>query len=155
RFGGLGSILFGATFAADRDILAARKPFGLVSAARDVDRDRDLDLGVKLDRRLVLADHLDRHVECDLVAVDLEAVLGEQLGEIARRYRAVELAGLGGLAQHREAFAIELLADLVGVALGLEVLGLEVGLHPLEASLVGFGRAQRLALRQQKVAGKA
>ena len=43
------------------------------------------------------------------------------VGDVARRHRAVELAGLRGLAEHREALAVELLADLVGLALALEV----------------------------------
>jgi hypothetical protein len=49
----------------------------------------------------------------------------------------------------------ELGADLVGCRPGLQVFRLQIDLHALILGLVGFGRAERLALRQQKVAGKA
>ena len=43
--------------------------------------DRDLDLRMQRDRHLVHADGLDRRVERDLVAVDLEALLDHQRGD--------------------------------------------------------------------------
>ena len=71
------------------------------------------------------------------------------------RDRAVELAAFRRLAQHREVLAVELLADLLGFAALFEIARLEVDLHRFEARAVVLGGAQRLALRQQKVARKA
>ena len=78
-----------------------------------------------------------------------------QRGDVARRHRAVELAAFGRLPQHGEALAVELLGDLFGLALLLEVARLELDLHGLEARAVFLGGAQRLALRQQEIARKA
>ena len=79
----------------------------------------------------------------------------DQDGEIARRDRPVELAAFGRLAEHREALAVELLADLLRFALLLEVARLELDLHVLEARAVLLGGTQRLALGQEKIARKA
>src|SRR5258708_26316725 len=46
--------------------------------------DRHLDLGMQRDRDLVCADHLDRHIEHDLRALDREALLGDQPDQVAR-----------------------------------------------------------------------
>src|SRR5262245_63575024 len=103
-------------------------------------------------RSLVYAYHLDRGIELDLVAIDRNAAVGEQLRKIARRHRAVELPGLGGLTQNREGLAVELGADLLSFALELEIARFELRLHGLEALLVVGGGAQGLALGQEKVA---
>jgi hypothetical protein len=49
---------------------------------------------------------------------------------------------------------VDLLRDLARFALGLEVVGLEFGLHAVELGAVVRGGAQRLAALEQKVAGK-
>ena len=46
-------------------------------------------------------------------------------------------------------------ATLAGFALGLEVVGLELGLHAVELGAVVGGGAQRLAALEQEIAGKA
>ena len=107
------------------------------------------------DRNLVLADRLDRRIHHDLRTVDGDAVSGERGDDVARGHRAVKLAGFGSLTQHGERLAFQLRHQLVGVALGDEVARLEVGAHRLELALVVLGRAQRLALRQQEIAGIA
>ena len=50
-----------------------------------------------------------------------------RLGEVAGRDRAVEHAGLAGLADDDEALAVELLGDGLGFLAALEVAGLELG----------------------------
>ena len=94
-------------------------------------------------------------VSDDLVAVDREAAGRDGLGDVAGRHRAVELAGLAGLADHREALAVELFGDLRGLALQLEVAGLELRALRFEPLGVGLRGPQRLAARQQEVAGEA
>ena len=106
-------------------------------------------------RHLVQADRLDRHVERDLVAVDDETAVGHERGKVARRNRAIELSGFRRLADHHEALPVELGADLVGLGLGHEVARLQIDLHGLKLGLVGLRRTQRLAFRQQIVAGIA
>ena len=56
---------------------------------------------------------------------------------------------------HDDVAAVDLLGDLGGFALGLEVVGLELGLHAVELGAVVGGGAQRLAALQKKIAGKA
>ena len=107
------------------------------------------------DRNIGEADGLDRLVELDLVAADGEALGGQQFGDVAGRHRAVELAGLAGRAHDDEALAVELLGDLAGLRLALEGAGFELGALALELLLVGFVGAQRLALREQEVAGES
>ena len=84
-----------------------------------------------------------------------EAAGGGGVGDVAGRDRAVERAAVGGGANHHEGLAVELLRDRLGLLLQLEVAHLELGAVGLEALHVGFGGAQRLALRQEEVAGVA
>ena len=79
----------------------------------------------------------------------------DRVGEVAGRDRAVELAGLAGLADDDEGLAVELRGDRCGLALALEVAGLELGALGFEALGVVLGGAERLALGQQEVAGIA
>ena len=76
-------------------------------------------------------------------------------GDIAGRDRAVELARFAGLAQDDEALAFELAEVAHGGLAALGVLGLERGAVALELRPVGLGRAQRLVLREEEVAGIA
>src|SRR3712207_9355068 len=107
------------------------------------------------DRHRVEADGLDRLVDGDLVAINREAVLGHDLGEVTGGDRTVEHAGLAGLAQDDEALAVQLLANGLGFLAALEVAGLELGALRVDVLLVGFGGAQSLATRQEEVAGIA
>src|SRR5262249_21356016 len=86
---------------------------------------------------------------------DRKTLVGHQRGDVAWRHRAVKLAAFGRLAQYREVLAVELLGDLLGLALELEVARLELDLHGLEARLVLLGGAQRLATGEEEIAGKA
>src|SRR5215212_2302829 len=140
---------------AGRDRLTARLTLGFLGAAGDVDGHPNLDLRMEGDRHVVQADGLDRLVDGDLVAIDREAVLRHDLGEVAGGDRAVEHAGLAGLAQDDEALAVQLLADGLRFLAALEVAGLELGALGLEVLLVALGGAQSLAARQEEVAGIA
>src|SRR5262249_59079332 len=71
------------------------------------------------------------------------------------RYRAVKLAALGGLAQHREALTVELLSNLFRFSFLLEVARFELDFHLLEARAVVLGGAQCFALGQEIVAREA
>ena len=70
-------------------------------------------------------------------------------------HRTEQLAGFGGLTQHDDVAAVDLLRDLGCLALGLEVAGLEFGLHAVELGAIVRGGAQRLAALQQEIAGKS
>ena len=124
----------------------------LVCVARDADVDCHLDFGVQRNRYLVQSDRLDRRVQRDLSAVDSKTLFRDQQGQVARGDRAIKLAALGRLAQHREALAVELLSDLFRFPFLLEVARFELDFHLLEARAVVLGRAQRFALGQEIVA---
>ena len=112
----------------------------------------DDNLGVQRDARLVQSEGLDRPLENHLAAVDGEAARRHRLGDVARRHRAVELAGVAGRADGDEGLALELRGDGLGFLLELEVVGLELRALGLEVGAVVGGCAQRLLLRQQEVA---
>src|SRR5690606_12858755 len=90
----------------------------------------------------------------DVCSSDLTFVR-QQVGNVAGRNRAVELAGLSCRAHHHEALSVEQFGDLLSFALALEVACLELRALGFELLLVCFVGAQRLALRQQEVTGKA
>ena len=73
--------------------------------------------------------------------------------DVARRDRAVELAGVAGGADQDEALAFDLGGNGFGFFLVLQVGGFELGAAAVEHLLVFFGGAQGLFLRQQEVAG--
>ena len=134
------------------DVLAARLALGLVVGAGDVQHDIDDDLGMQSHTRLMQPKRLDGTLEDDLAAVDGEAAGGDGFGDVARRHRAIKLAGVAGRADGDEDFAFQLLGDGLGLFLELEVVGFELRALGLEVGAVVLGRAQRLLLRQQEVA---
>ena len=75
-----------------------RRDFGL-AFGDDPDRHLDDDVGMQLHRHGLLAQLLDRLAKPDLALVDVEALLGERLGDVGRRDRAVERFGLADLAR--------------------------------------------------------
>jgi hypothetical protein len=74
---------------------------------------------------------------------------------VAGGNRTVELTGFAGRTHDHEGLAVELLGDLLGFRLALEVAGFEHRTLGFETGLVGGIGAQRLALGQQEVAGVA
>ena len=137
------------------DVFAAIDALGLVGAARDRHGDADFDFRMHGDGDVVLADGLDRRVQHDLAAADGDAVRLERGDDVANRHRAEQLAGFGSLTQHDDVAAVDLLGDLGGLALGLQVAGFEFGLHAVELGAVVGGGAQRLVALQEEVAGIA
>src|SRR5262245_48842148 len=129
-------------------VLAAGLLRRFIGRTRHIDSDMWLDLGVKLDAELVQPKRLDRPVQHHLAPLDGEAAFGDGFGDVAGRNRAVELAGVAGLADNDEALSVELGRHGLGVALELEVARFELGALALEALAIGFGSAQRLALGQ-------
>src|SRR5262245_41708426 len=101
------------------------------------------------------ADRLDRLVQLDLAAGDREALCCQQVGNVAGGNRTVELAGFACRADDNKVFAVQLFSDLLGFGLALQIAGLELSALALEFLLVGLVGAQRLALRQEEIAGKA
>ena len=107
------------------------------------------------DADLVFADGLDRRIHHDLAAADGDAIGGKRSNDIANVHRTEQLAGFRRLTQHDHVTAVDLLGDLGGFALGLEVASLELGLHAVEpGAIVGSG-AQRLATLEEEISGKA
>jgi hypothetical protein len=156
EFAGGGKRLGGGVlvFLTRRDVFAAVDALGLIGAARHGDADGDFNLGMDGDVDLVLADGLDRGIEQHLAAADGDAIGLEGRDDVADADRSEQLAGFGSLTQHDHVAAVDLLRDLRRFALGLEVVGLELGLHAVELGAVVGGGAQRLAALEQKVAGK-
>src|SRR5271166_2482947 len=137
------------------EVLTLRLTLGLLGRAGDVDGDFRLDFRMQVDRHGVEAERLDRMLNEDMAALDGEARGGQRLRDVARRHRPIELSGLAGLANDDHRRPVYLGGNLVGAALELVVARFEFGALGLEFLLVGLGRAQRLAARQQEVAGVA
>src|SRR5216683_2898342 len=108
---------------------------------------------MEVDLDLVRAQGLDRLIELDLAALDLDACGGSAIGDVARGHRTVELQGLGRLADEDDLEVAHLGADALGFLATLEVLSLQRLTLRFEVGDVVLGGAQRLLLRQQEVAG--
>src|SRR5450432_2526352 len=118
----------------------------------DPDLDGRVDAAAQLDLDLGEPERLDGLREVDLLGVDLDALLAERVGDVARRDRPVELVLLADRARDRDAHLRE------RVRLGLGLLG-ELGrarrddaLLVLDALDVGGRRLEGVAPRQEEVA---
>src|SRR5262249_6425457 len=78
-----------------------------------------------------------------------------RVGDVAWADRAVKLAAVAGLTDQDEGFSVELLTDDFGFLLLLEIARFELRFLSLEIVAIGLCGAQRLLLRQEKVAGEA
>src|SRR5579883_128333 len=134
---------------------ALRLHLGFLGRLSHVHRDGDRHLGMQHYALLVETERLDRPLQYDLAAADREARLGDALRNVARRNGAVELSALAGLADDHHREPLELRCHLLGLALAREVLRLELSALGLEIGEIVLGRAQRLLLRQEEVAGVA
>src|SRR5690606_1451626 len=99
--------------------LALRLPLGVIGRAGTVDFDGDLDFGVQVQHDLVQADRLDRRVELDLVATDVEAFGDQRLEDVTGSDRTVELAGFASGADDDEGLAVERVGNGLGFRLAL------------------------------------
>ena len=77
----------------------------------DLDLDLGCEVGAQPELHAVVADTLDRFVEHDLAAIDLDPLLGELVGHLLRGDRAEELALLTRLRGKRELCRLDLLAE--------------------------------------------
>ena len=93
-------------------------------------------------------------VQLHLVAVDVEAFGGQEIRDVARRDRTVELAGFASRANHHEGASIDLCGHFLGIALALEIAGFMLRPLGFEALAVGLVGTKRLSLRQKEVAGE-
>ena len=103
------------------DRLAGRLQLGLFGRAGDVQLDGDHDLGVQVHLDLVQAQFLDGLTDHDLFAVDRETFLGGDGGCVTGGDRAIQVAAVGGRANHDELLSIELVAQGFGFFLGFQV----------------------------------
>ena len=107
--------------------------------------------GEDLDRDLVGAERLERLLEVDLVAVDLDPAAGERVGDVLRGDRAVELAALADLDAHGQRRA----GDPGRRDLGVLALALPLVLAARDVVLPGSvgaagGRARRAGCGMRK-----
>src|SRR5262245_496648 len=110
---------------------------------------------MKGQRHLVLSDGLDRCIENDLRAANFGTLHLEQACDVARRNRAEQLPALACLTEDDVGLAVELAGKRAGLAFKLKALGLQFGLHVLEASFVVRSCTKRFAARQQEIASEA
>src|SRR5512133_1274393 len=80
----------------------------------DPDANLGLHVGVQLDRHAVDAERLDRLVQIDQPALDVEALRGELLGDVRRRDGAEQLALFTHASGEGELHFLELLRELGG-----------------------------------------
>ena len=137
------------------DRLALRLQFSFLGRTGDVQDDGRINLGVQHDADIVQAQFLDRLVQHDLLAVQREARLGGGIGRVTGGDGPIQRAGVGCGTDDHKGLAVQLVGDFLGLCLGFGVLRLQLDLAALERLDVGVRRAQRLALRQQEVAGIA
>src|SRR4029077_12428022 len=134
---------------------AANDGLATPNLALRLDDDRDLgrESAEHLDRDLVRAEGLERLLEVDLVAFDVDAAAGERVGDVLGGDRAVELAALADLDAHRQGRR----SDPGRRDLGIFALALALVLAARDVVLPRAIRAARGrdgdALRDQEVGG--
>ena len=91
----------------------------------------------------------------DLLTVDGQAGFRAGVGNVARRDRAVQAAGLTGLADHQDGQTANAFRHPLRFLTALEILRFQLGTLGFKASQVVLVGAQGFFLRQQIVAGEA
>src|SRR6185503_9175205 len=137
------------------DVDALRLKLGLFGRAGDVDVDGDRNFRVKSDLHVLHSDRLDRAVQHDLALGDLGAFGFQSLDDVAGGDRAVELAGVGCLADQLDGLSVDRLRVLLGGRAALGILGLDPGAVGFEQLAVRVVGTERFLVRKQVVAGKA
>src|SRR5438132_12370632 len=110
------------------------------------------DVVMEPNRHRGLAERLDRLVQRDPPALDLDPVPLQELHDVLRGHRAEELALLGGLPALLVHEGLDPLAQRLGLALDAARLGVLLRLDLLEALEVAGGGAEREPFRDQIVA---
>src|SRR5690625_390341 len=119
----------------------------------DFEVERDLNFRMRPVRDLELTEGLDRFVQFDLAAVDLDVMLLlEQGSDVAVADRTVDAAVTGTHWDRQFGFTQQFLQALgIGLQLG-ELTGAKLK-HRIQAGLVGAGGRHGQSLRHQVVAG--
>src|SRR5262245_14482543 len=99
----------------------------------------------------MIAEGLDAALEIDAPAVDDETLLVQRVGDVARRHRAVERAGLADPLGDLDAQALHGLGDAGGGIALLGVLGVDLGPLLLEVFDVGVRRLERETLGNEEI----
>src|SRR5204862_6513031 len=105
------------------------------------------DVVMEPNRHRGLAERLDRLVQRDPPALDLDPVPLQELHDVLRGHRAEELALLGGLPALLEHEGLDPLAQRLGLALDAARLGVLLRLDLLEVLEVAGGGAERELFR--------
>src|SRR6185369_2546577 len=128
-----------------------------VGLALGLDDDRDLrrHAGEDLDRDLVRPERLERLLELDLVAIDVDAAPGERLGDLLGRDRSVELAALADLDAHRQRGRADAGRGDLGVGALAAALLLARGDVVLPGAVGAAGRGHGQLAGDEEVRGEA
>jgi hypothetical protein len=103
----------------------------------------------------VLADRLDRFGQDQLAAIDLEALPLEEVGDVGRRHRAVQLVGVTDAPDDHDVDGVQARGDSLGLALLFRLALLDDLALALDVLLVAVGGRQRQLPGQEVVAGIA
>ena len=158
RFEQLGSLGFGdrtifVVLGRD-DVFTLGLTFGFFLAARHIDGDGHEDFGMKTDLHVMKAKRLDGFLQINLRTGNLQFLGADRIDDVARRDRAIKVSGFAGLTDQDVGVAIDVLSQAGGRFTAFGIALFDDLTLTLEPGLVGLGRAQRLFLRQQEIAGK-
>src|SRR5205823_12270367 len=96
-------------------------------AAGDVDLDRHRHLWMQSDLDLVHTNSLDRTIKHDLTLGYVGSDAFERFGDVARRHRPIELAGVRGLTDQLDRLPIDALRRFFGVGALLRIVFFDPG----------------------------
>src|SRR5580765_5485713 len=152
------SRLWGGIRAVRRSLSVATPELGRVCACRSLfARDRDLELGrhvpMQPDRYAELSQGLDRLVEPDAPALDLESVLAEELRHVGASHRSEQARLVGSLAALGKVQRLDGLRLRLGVGFELAGPTFLPRLDAFEVLHIRRGGVQGKLLRQEIVAG--
>jgi len=109
------------------------------------------DVFVQLDRDDELANGLERFMQLDLAAIDVEALLFESLGDVAGGYGSEQLIAFARLAEELHIEPVKLFGERLGFRLLLGGAAHGGGFHLLDDSLVGDRGFDRELPGQEKI----
>ena len=134
-------VLFAADGAAEKFLL-----FRFIRAAGDVHGDVHRDFRVQHDADFLEAEDFQRTVKNDLTLADGDAFGGCRFGNVTGRDRAIKLTAVAGGPDNRNHQAVELLGNLFGFGLTVEVFRFELGALAFEVGQVALVRTQGFTL---------
>src|SRR5579875_762880 len=110
---------------------------------------------MQMHRNLMQTERLNRCLEDNLIAIDIKAAAGDCSGNVARRDRAVKIAGFARLTDDDEDLTVQLFGYSGGLGPRLEIARFELGPLAFKPRLIGLSRPQSFALGKEKIAGIA